>query len=138
MGGVNFGSEPYLVKIGDHVTVSSGVFFVTHDGGSWVYRDKEEGLKGATAYGPIRIYDNCFIGANSIIMPGVRIGSNSVVGAGAVVAKDVEPNSVVGGVPARKIMSYDEYVQKAKRRGQFVTPNNKKAVLLEMFGDFLR
>lgn len=52
---------------------------------------------------PIVLEDNVWIGANASIIAGVRIGTGSIVGAGAVVTHDVEPYSVVGGVPARLI-----------------------------------
>ncbi len=53
--------------------------------------------------GPIRVCRNAWIGAGAIVLPGVRIGECSVVGAGAVVTADVEPFTVVAGVPARLI-----------------------------------
>ena len=46
---------------------------------------------------------NCWIGAGATILPGVTVGENAIVGAGAVVTKDVEPNTVVGGIPAKLI-----------------------------------
>lgn len=49
------------------------------------------------------IHENTFIGANALIMPGLHIGPNSIVGAGAVVTKDVPPNSIVVGNPARMV-----------------------------------
>ena len=52
---------------------------------------------------PIRIGKNVWIGSNSTILPGVTIGDNSVVAAGAVVTKNVEANTIVGGVPAKII-----------------------------------
>ncbi|MEO8457517.1 MAG: DapH/DapD/GlmU-related protein, partial [Chloroflexota bacterium] len=75
IGKPDFGSEPYLVQIGDHVTVSSNVTFVTHDGGTWVFRYRPE-YAGMQRFGRIAIGNNCFIGARAIIMPGVRIGDN--------------------------------------------------------------
>ena len=51
----------------------------------------------------VTIGNNCWIGANSVICPGVTIGDNAVIAAGAVVTKDVEANTVVGGIPARFI-----------------------------------
>lgn len=52
---------------------------------------------------PIVLKRNCWIGVGATILPGVTVGENSIVGAGAVVTKDVEPNTVVGGIPAKLI-----------------------------------
>lgn len=54
-------------------------------------------------YGKINIGKDVWIGANCVITPGVTIGEGAIVGAGSVVTKDVEPNAIVGGVPARLI-----------------------------------
>ena len=102
----NCGSEPYLVKIGNHCTVTGGVQLITHDGGCWIFRHEMPDLN---YFGKIEIQDNCFIGINAIIMPNVTIGRNSIVGAGAVVTKDVPPNSIAVGVPARVIGTTDQY-----------------------------
>ena len=71
----SFGSEPYLITVGDHVRINSGVQLVTHDGGLWVLRDKRSGygeeFSDADRFGKIIIHDNVHIGTNSIIMPGV-------------------------------------------------------------------
>lgn len=112
---VSFGSEPYLVQIGNHVRITSGVKFITHDGGVWVARsllNKPE----MDLFGRIIIEDNCMIGTEALIMPNVRIGRNSIVAARAVVTKSVPENSVVAGVPARVIESIDEYCDKAQKR----------------------
>jgi acetyltransferase-like isoleucine patch superfamily enzyme len=58
-------------------------------------------LQGKTTEEACIIEDNVWIGRNAVIMPGIRIGSGSIVGSGAVVTKDVEQNSIVGGVPAK-------------------------------------
>ncbi len=108
-----FGSEPYLVCIGDHVTVTADVKFVTHDGGTWVFRREDPDFD---VFGPIEVKDNVFIGVGTIIMPGVTIGANCVIGARSVVATDIPPGSVAVGVPARVIMSLDEY--RAKKLSQ--------------------
>ncbi len=55
------------------------------------------------SYAPIHIGKNVWIGANATVLAGVTIGDGAVVAAGAVVTKDVEPNMVVGGVPAKVI-----------------------------------
>jgi acetyltransferase-like isoleucine patch superfamily enzyme len=115
MGKPDFGSEPYLIEIGDHVTISSNVTFVTHDGATWVFRHLPE-YTGLQRFGRIAIGSNCFIGAGAIILPGVRMGNNCVVGAGSVVTRSVEDNTVVAGVPARFICTYDEYVRRTAPR----------------------
>lgn len=103
------GGEPYLVKIGSNCIITNGVLFVTHDGGAGLFRDEIPGLH---VFGPIEVKDHCFIGVRSIILPNVRIGPYSVVGAGSVVTKDVPAHTVVAGVPARVICSIDEYKAK--------------------------
>ncbi len=131
----NFGSEPYLIKIGNHCTISTGVSFVTHDGGAWIFRDE---IPDLNVFGKIEIKDNCFIGLNSIILPNVTIGPNSVVGAGSVVTKDVPPNTVVAGVPAKVISSTEKYKEKCLT--QFKAQNLKgsretwKKQLISYFG----
>lgn len=60
----------------------------------------------------IEIFDNVFIGAKAIIMGDVKIGPTAIVAAGSVVTKDVPPNSVVGGNPARVISDMDSFVKK--------------------------
>ena len=68
---------------------------------------------------PIVIGDDVWIGANSVILPGVTIGDNSVIGAGSVVTQDIPANSVAYGVPCRvirEINDYDkEYYRKEKK-----------------------
>jgi acetyltransferase-like isoleucine patch superfamily enzyme len=107
---MNFGGEPWLISIGDRVTVTAGVQFVTHDGASWLLRD-EKGRRHRNA--PIEIGSDVFIGANSIILPGVRIGNRVIVGAGSVVNRSIPDNCVVAGVPAKFIKTFDEF----ERRG---------------------
>lgn len=99
-------SEPYLVEIGNNVAIASGVRFLTHDGASFIFRDKFPALR---YFGKIVIEDNCFIGARSIILPGVRIGKGSIVGMSAVVIRDVKPGSVVFGNPAIQVSTIEKY-----------------------------
>ena len=109
----SLGTEPYLVKIGNHVAIAHGVIFSTHDGATWIFRDE---VPDTQVFGPIIIEDNCIIGNNAILLPNIRIGRNSVVGAGSVVISDVPPNSVVVGVPARPLGSVDKYRDKCIER----------------------
>lgn len=109
---INFSSEPWLIRIGDHVCISSDVTFLNH-GLNWPFQDKYESL---TSFGAIEIRDNCQIGVGATILPGVTIGPNAIVGACSVITKDVPPNTVVAGNPARFICSIDEYERKCVAR----------------------
>lgn len=89
-------SEPFLVSIGNNVTISTNCSLITHDNSVIKY------INGATdIVGRIEIGDNCFIGANSIILPGVSLAKGTIIAAGAVVVKSVkECNQVLAGNPA--------------------------------------
>ncbi|HEY3267805.1 MAG TPA: acyltransferase [Armatimonadota bacterium] len=131
--GWTFGSEPYLIRIGNHVTVTGGVRFVTHDGGVWVFRDKEPALE---VFGPITVGSNVFIGLNVVLMPGVTIGDNCIVGAGSVVTKDVPSGMVAVGCPARSIRPIAEYRERLGDRATFIrdlSPEAKRANLMTRF-----
>ena len=103
----SFGSEPFLISMGDRVTVVSGARLLTHDGAAWLARD-ERGRR--YHYSRIEIGSDVFIGMNAVIMPGVKIGDRVIVAAGSVVTKSVPSNCVVGGAPASYICSYDDYI----------------------------
>jgi len=113
---VNFGTEPYLINIGDNARITTGVKFVTHDGGLWVPRLLGYIDERADRFGRITIGSNVNIGWNAIIMPGVTIGDNCIIGAGAVVTKNIPPNSVAIGVPAKVLETVEEYAEKNKDR----------------------
>lgn len=102
---VNFSSEPYLIRLGDHVSATA-TRFETHDGGIWVFRDKHPEVDIVR---PINIGNNVFIGYGSIILPGVTIGDNVVIGAGSVVSRDIPSNCVAAGVPCRVLKPLDDY-----------------------------
>lgn len=108
----NFGNEPWLIRIGDHVCISNDVTFVNHDL-TWPLQDKYESL---TSFGKIEICDNCQIGVRATLLPNITIGPNAIVGACSVVTKDVPPGVVVAGNPARIICTLDEYEQKCQKR----------------------
>ncbi|MDO5665378.1 MAG: acyltransferase [Bacteroidia bacterium] len=107
-----FGSEPWCVTLGDNVHITRDVLFITHDAGTLLFKDRVPDLE-ITA--PIEIKNNVYIGARSIIMPGVTIGNNCIIAAGAVVTKDVPDNSVYGGVPAKFIKTSEDYFEKIKK-----------------------
>ncbi|WP_336776033.1 acyltransferase [Paenibacillus sp. MMO-58] len=130
-----FGSEPYLISIGNKVRITHGVKFITHDGGLWVLRNLGLLPESADRFGRIEVGNNCNIGWNAIIMPGVIIGDNCVIGCGAIVTKSIPDNSIVAGVPARVIESIEEYCNKNKTRyvpTKHLSDEEKKLYLSEV------
>ena len=91
---------PEMIEIGNNVTISGGTRLTAHQTPPKSMRDLVPFKKE-----PIKIGNNVFIGAQSIILPGVIIHDWSVVGAGSVVTKDVPGNTIVAGNPARVIKS---------------------------------
>ena len=133
---VVFGSEPYLIEIGDHVRITNGCKFITHDGGVWVIRqlmdDNEIDL-----FGKIIVGNNVHIGMNCIIMPNVKIGNNVIIGCGAVVTKDIPDGEIWGGVPAKFIKQIDDYYDKHKSNFEHtkrLSVENKKSYLKNKLG----
>ena len=112
MGGVNFGSEPYLIWLHRKCRISFNVSFITHDGGTWAFRETDQRYCHVVKYGTIEIGEYSFVGANATIMPGVKIGQHCVIGAGAVVTQSVPDGMVVAGVPARVVCTTQEYAEK--------------------------
>lgn len=133
---VSFGSEPYLVELGDNVRLAVGVKITTHDGGLWVLRNDGR-LKNADRFGKVKIGNNVHVGLNTIIMPGVTIGDNVIIGCGAVVTKDIPANSVAVGVPAKAIESIDDYYEKIKDKVVYtksMSVEEKKQYLIKNIG----
>ncbi|MEW2461736.1 acyltransferase [Microbacterium sp. K41] len=129
-----FGSEPYLISIGDHVTVTGDVRFVTHDGGVWVLRDRHPDLD---VLAPISIGNNVFIGLRATILPGVTLGDDVVVAAGSMVTRSFGDGVVIGGVPARVIRTLEEYEAAAVAAGirvKGMDPGEKRRTLVAHFG----
>lgn len=100
--------------IGDHVAFATGVMIYNsqHD-----IRDPQ--FKAISR--PVHIEDYVFIGPRAIILPGVRVGKGAIIGAGAVVTKDVAPGSIVGGIPAQEIgkRGLSEYAYRLGRAAWF-------------------
>ena len=88
------------VRIGSHTLIAPGVFITDHEHN--MRRDARvdaQGIAGA----PVTVGADVWLGARSVVLAGVTIGDGAVIGAGAVVTRDVEPYTVVAGVPARAI-----------------------------------
>ncbi|WP_026497112.1 acyltransferase [Butyrivibrio sp. WCD3002] len=101
------------IKIGDYTKITSGCTILAHDYSSSVllHTHKEILLPGGNE---VNIGKNCFIGMNSTILMGSSIGDNVIVGANSLVCGDIPSNCIVGGVPAKILMSLDDYYQKRK------------------------
>ncbi|WP_319509094.1 acyltransferase [uncultured Methanolobus sp.] len=94
------------IEIGVNVRIGPGIKIISanHD----IYNfDKH------TRDSPIIIGDNCWIGANAVILPGVKLGNHVIVGAGSVVTKSFSSNCIIGGVPAKLIKQIDDYSVKS-------------------------
>ena len=99
----------WLIEIGDNVTMAPRVHILCHDASTKQFLDY-------TKIGRVTIGDNVFIGAESVILPGVTIGDNVIIGANSTVTHDIPDNSVAAGSPARVICSLDDYLAKEKAR----------------------
>ncbi|AZB21065.1 acyltransferase [Kaistella haifensis] len=104
----NFGSEPFLIEIGNHVTLAEGVSFINHGGDARVTKRIEK-YKDGRNFGRIKIGNNTFIGKGTILMPGISIGNNCIIGSLSVVSSSVPDNSVYAGTPVKFICTIDEY-----------------------------
>lgn len=107
-----FGSEPYLIEIGDRTKITANCTFINHDGAMYVIRSTDK-YSDARNFGRIKIGKNCFIGNNCTILPGVEMGDNCILGAGSVLNSSMPSNSVYAGVPAKFICTIEEYGDKA-------------------------
>jgi len=130
-----FSTEPYLVDIGDHVAISAGTHFITHDGSGWLFADHPE----MDVFGRIEVGSNTFIGLNCTILPGARIGSNCIIGSGAVVRGVIPADSVVFGNPAKVVMKtalMKELLVHHPHRldTRSVPPREKEKILRRHFG----
>jgi acyl-[acyl carrier protein]--UDP-N-acetylglucosamine O-acyltransferase len=109
-------TAPWLVTIGNNVSITHGVIILTHDYSWSVIKTTSGEILGAMS--PVKIGNNVFLGMNAIILKGVTINDNVIIGAGSVVAHDCEEGWVYAGNPAKKVMPIQQYAEK-RRQKQF-------------------
>jgi acetyltransferase-like isoleucine patch superfamily enzyme len=131
-----FSLEPYLVEIGNHVAISGGTIFLTHDGSVWLLRTRRA---NAQHFGKITVGDDTYIGQNCIILPGTQIGAHCIIGAGAVVRGTVGDNSVIVGNPATVVGRTSLFLEMLDNSRDTLdtwamSPAERKAFLLHHFG----
>lgn len=108
MGGVIIDpSHCWHIEIGDDVTLAPRVHILAHDASTHVFT-------GYTKVGNVKIGSRVFIGASTIVLPGVTIGDDVVIGAGCVVSKNIPSGSVAVGSPAKVICSLEDYLTKER------------------------
>lgn len=117
---MSLSTEPFLIEIGDDVSIASGTQFITHDGSVRCFKDEIQG----GIFGKIKIGNNVNIGINCIIIYNTVIGDNCIIGAGSVVRGRFPDNSVIFGNPAKVV--YRMGIQKMIFRNShgFVKTNN--------------
>lgn len=116
---------PQFVEIGDNFVSAPGSLITAHDASTFLFSKKYRVEK-------IKIGNNVFLGANSVILPGITVGNNVIIGAGAVVTKDVPDNSVFVGNPARYICTVDDYIKKCENRNVLYDVPNDFLIQLEL------
>lgn len=94
------------IEIGENCLIASNVQIMDSNGHELSFNNVENRINTRDIPEEVIIGDNVWIGANSIVLPGVHIGNGSVIAAGSVVVKDVPPMSLYGGNPARLIKDY--------------------------------
>lgn len=102
-------SHCWLIEIGDDVTMAPRVHILCHDASTKTFLNY-------TKIGRVNIGNRVFIGAESVVLPGVTIGDDVVIGANSTVTHDIPSNSVAVGSPAKVICTLDEYLEKEKER----------------------
>lgn len=118
------GLTPHFVEIGDYFVSAPGAYILSHDSSTFRHIGKYRIEKTI-------IGDKVYLGANAVILPGVNVGDGAIIGAGAVVSKDVEPYTVVAGVPAKFMCTVDEYIDKCKKKNCLFEPPESFEKLLQ-------
>lgn len=103
---------PFLIEIGSNVLITNATV-LAHDASPVVFGNQ-------TRVGKVCIHDHCFIGFGAVILPGVTVGPRAVVGANAVVSRDVPPDSIVAGNPAKVVANLDEWLKSKAEKDELL------------------
>jgi maltose O-acetyltransferase len=103
---------PFLITIGNHCTLT-GAQVICHDESSILFCNR-------TTVAPVTICDRVFVGRGAILLPGVTIGPDAIVGAGAIVTSDVPAGAVVAGSPARVIGTVSDVMSRRIESGRLL------------------
>lgn len=106
-------TRPCLVEIGNNIDVNDNFTILTHDFGTFVFREYYHDFVNSS--GKVKIGNNIVFGRNVTILKGVSIGNNCIIGSGSIVTKSIPDNTVAAGIPAKVICSLDEYYHKRKK-----------------------
>lgn len=101
---------PELIEIGDDFISAPGSVILAHDASTLMFTGKYRVQK-------TKIGNKVFLGANSVILPGVNIGDNVIVGSGTIVTKDIPSGSVVAGNPGKIVGLVTDYISKCENKG---------------------
>ena len=108
-------SRPALISIGNNVDINKNFQILTHDWSSFVFRGLYNDFINSS--GAVNIGSNIYFGTNVIILKGVSIGDNCIIGAGSIVSHDIPANSVAAGVPCKVIYPLEDYYKKRAKEG---------------------
>lgn len=111
----------WLIEIGNNVTLAPRVHILAHDAST-------KNILGYTKISNVKIGNNVFVGAGTIILPGVTIEDNVIIGAGSVVTKDCK-EGVYAGNPCTLVCSYQEYVNKQSKRLDMLPRYNEDFII---------
>lgn len=129
-----YGAEPYLITIGNYVRIANDSSFYTH--GGIIPMRKYYNDPTLDHFGKISIGNYTSIGAYCMIMPGVKIGNNCIVGGGSVVTKSVPDGCMVAGNPAKYIGRTEDFYHRLKEKYDTKTggmsAKEKKRILLSL------
>lgn len=132
-GNIIWGTEPWMITLGDNVHLTDGVHFLTHEGAVLPFHKDYPTLELSR---PITVGNNVYIGNNVMILYGVIIGNNVTIGCGSIITKDIPDNSVVVGVPGRVIKTNDDFLEKLKNESSGLgdmAPEEKDIALRKLF-----